>query len=65
MKLKIKRTIGYGTYSNKELKSYLKEQATLTLVQVIKQLEAWQAQGTHLVSGEAIDALREQLLNRR
>ena len=39
MKLKIKRTIGYGTYSDKELKQYLKDQAQMTLLQVVKQLE--------------------------
>ncbi len=60
MKLKIKRTIGYGRYSDKELKQYLKEQASLTLTQTIEQLEIWQQQGTHLVSKEAIEDLRSR-----
>jgi hypothetical protein len=33
-KLKIKRTVGYGTYSDKELKQYLKEQAQMTYEQI-------------------------------
>ena len=62
MRLKIKRTIGYGTYSDKELKQYLKDQSMLTATQIITQLEDWQHTGTHLISGEAIDGLKELVL---
>ena len=39
LKLKIKRSIGYGSYSDKELHQYLKEQAEITARQIISEVD--------------------------